>query len=166
MEIDRCHRGGDIRDRWFNHANTGCEHLRSLHRAVRSGQHWNLNGTAVTVGSLGGWTAIGAVQVAGGVDYDVALKNSVSGQYTVWSTDSNGNYLSNVIGAVAGNSLTLESLETTFDQDLNGVHGTIGVPKVAIQTDGSTTSRRHRLVTPTLLTSAVPDRRWNLAAQL
>ena len=49
-------------------------------------------------------------------------------QYTVWSTDSNGNYLSNVIGAGSGNSTALETLETTFNQDLNG-DGTIGVPQ-------------------------------------
>ena len=49
-----------------------------------------------------------------------------SGQYTVWSTDSNGNYLSNVIGASSGNSLALETLENTFQQDLNG-DGVIGI---------------------------------------
>ena len=45
---------------------------------------------------------------------------------TVWSTDSNGNYISNIIGVVPGNSTALESLETTFNQDLNG-DGVIGV---------------------------------------
>ena len=52
-------------------------------------------------------------------------------QYTVWSTDSNGNYLSNIIGVVSGTSTALESLETTFHQDLNG-DGTIGVPTAFI----------------------------------
>ena len=42
----------------------------------------------------------GAEQVSGG-GYDVALKDSSSGLYAVWSTDSSGNYLSNVIGGVA-----------------------------------------------------------------
>ena len=46
--------------------------------------------------------------------------------YTVWNTDSNGNYLSN-IGHVSGTSAALESLETSFHQDLNG-DGVIGVP--------------------------------------
>ena len=41
------------------------------------------------------------------------------------------------IGVVRGTSTTLESLETTFQQDLNG-DGTIGIPTVVIQTDGST----------------------------
>jgi Tryptophan-rich Synechocystis species C-terminal domain len=45
----------------------------------------------------------------------------------VWSVDSNGNYLSNLIGAVPGNSSALESFETIFNLDLNG-DSTIGVP--------------------------------------
>ena len=91
-----------------------------------TGPELMLNGAGVTPAVLGAWTPIGAVQVAGG-DYDIAFHNSSSGLYTVWSTDSNGNYLSNIIGAVAGNSSALESLETTFGQDLNG-DGHIGVP--------------------------------------
>ena len=79
---------------------------------------------AVTAGQFGSWTPIGAEQIAGG--YDVAWKNSGTGQYTVWSTDSNGNYIANITGAVSGNSTALESLETTFHQDLNG-DGTIGL---------------------------------------
>ena len=78
----------------------------------------------MTAGEFGGWTPIGAVQVAGG-GYDVAWKITGTGQYTVWSTDSNGNYLVEFIGAVSGNSTALESLETTFHQDLNG-DGVIG----------------------------------------
>jgi hypothetical protein len=45
----------------------------------------------------------------------------------VWSTDSNGNYTASITGAVSGNSTALESLETTFHQDLNG-DGAVGVP--------------------------------------
>ena len=92
------------------------------------------NGSPATVGEFGTWTPIGAVQVAGG--YDVTWKDSSSGLYTVWSTDSNGNYLVNLIPAVSGNSTSLETLETTFHQDLNG-DGTIGIPAKVIQTDGS-----------------------------
>ena len=92
-----------------------------------SGPSLKYGGAAVTVGEFGTWTPIGAVQVAGG-GYDVAWKNAATGQYTVWSTDSNGNYLSNIIGAVSGTSTALESLETTFNQDLNG-DGTIGIPQ-------------------------------------
>ncbi len=101
-----------------------------------SGPELQYKGVAVTVGEFGTTMPIGAVQVAGG-GYDVAWKDSVSGHYTAWSTDSNGNYLSNLIGTVSGTSTALEALETTFNQDLNG-DGQIGIPKVVIQTDGST----------------------------
>jgi hypothetical protein len=90
-----------------------------------SGPELQFGGAAVTPILLGTWTPIGAVQVSGG-GYDVALHNNSSGLYTVWSTDSNGNYVSNVIGAVAGNSSALEALEPTFNQDLNG-DGHIGI---------------------------------------
>ena len=59
-------------------------------------------------------------------------KNASTGQYSVWSTNSNGNYLSNLITHVAGNSIALESLENTFHQDLNG-DGTIGLVGTAIE---------------------------------
>jgi hypothetical protein len=101
-----------------------------------TGPELKYNGAAVTAGEFGTWTPIGAVQVTGG-GYDVAWHDTGSGLYTAWSVDSNGNYLSNLIGAVSGTSSVLESLETTFNQDLNG-DGTIGIPKVVVQTDGST----------------------------
>ena len=57
-------------------------------------------------------------ETAGG--YDVAWKNTGSGQYTVWSIDSNGNYKGNFTGgAVSGTSVALELLEPVFQQDLN-----------------------------------------------
>jgi serralysin len=40
--------------------------------------------------------------------------------YTVWSTDANGNYTGNLTEIVSGGSSALESLETVFHQDLNG----------------------------------------------
>jgi serralysin len=82
-------------------------------------------GSPVLAGQLGGWTPIGAEVVSGG--YEVAWKMAGADLYTVWSTDSNGNYLANVIAAVPGNSAALEGLEATFQQDLNG-DGVIGVP--------------------------------------
>jgi hypothetical protein len=51
-------------------------------------------GTVVTAGHLGSWVPIGAEQTATG--YDVALAIPGANEYTVWSTDSNGNYLSNL----------------------------------------------------------------------
>ena len=72
------------------------------------------------------------MQTASG--YDVAWKNTGTGQYTVWTTDSNGNYTGNLIGAVSGNSYALESFEPVFHQDLNG-DGVIGLNPRVIQTD-------------------------------
>ena len=74
---------------------------------------------------------IGAVQTASG--YDVAWELPGANEYTVWTTDSNGNYTLQYIGVVSGNSYALESLETIFDQDLNG-DGTIGLTTTVIQT--------------------------------
>ena len=87
------------------------------------------NGANVTAGEFGTWTPIGAVKTASG--YDVAWKNTGTGQYTVWSTDSNGNYKGNMTGgAVSGTSPALESLEPVFQQDLNrdGVIGLYAAP--------------------------------------
>ena len=87
-------------------------------------------------GQFGAWAPIGAEQTASG--YEVAWKLAGADQYTVWNTDSNGNYVSNSIGAVSGTSAALESLETSFHQDLNG-DGVIGVPvTTVIEAFGST----------------------------
>ena len=98
-----------------------------------SGPALQYNGANVTAGEFGGWTPIGAVQTASG--YDVAWKNTGTGQYTVWTTDSNGNYTGNLIGAVSGNSYALESLEPIFNQDLNGdgVVGLYAAPGTTLQ---------------------------------
>ena len=53
-------------------------------------------------------------------------------QYTVWNTDSNGNFVSDTLGVVSGTSYALESLETSFQQDLNG-DGTIGLTTTVIE---------------------------------
>jgi serralysin len=89
-------------------------------------------GAAVTVGQEVGWTPIGAVETAGG--YDVAWKNPTSGLYTVWTTDSNGNYISNSAN-VAGSDIALENFETVFNQDLNsdGVIGIYAPPGTTLQ---------------------------------
>jgi hypothetical protein len=102
---------------------------------TNTGPQLKYNGAAVTAGEFGGWTPIGAIQTASG--YDIAWKMAGADQYAIWSTDANGNYLSNLTPAVSGTGYTLESYETTFQQDLNG-DGTIGPTSVVIQTDGST----------------------------
>jgi serralysin len=82
-------------------------------------------GAPVTTGEFGAVTPIGAALTSTG--YEVAWQFTGTNYYTVWNTDSNGNDVSDTIGIVAGNSTTLESLETSFNQDLNG-DGAIGSP--------------------------------------
>jgi aryl-phospho-beta-D-glucosidase BglC (GH1 family)/20S proteasome alpha/beta subunit len=91
-------------------------------------------GVNVVASQSGGWAPIGAEQTASG--YEVAWKLAGADEYTVWTTDSNGNFISN-IGVVSGTSAALESLEPSFHQDLNG-DGVIGLVGTTIQTDGST----------------------------
>src|SRR3984893_9773427 len=97
-----------------------------------SGPELSYNGTPFVAGQFGGWTPIGVAQTASG--YEVAWKVTGADQYTVWNTDSSGNYTSNAIGVVSGSSVALESLEPSFQQDLNG-DGLIGV---LVEAKGST----------------------------
>src|ERR1700722_1886694 len=96
------------------------------------------NGAPVTVGEYGGWTPIAAQETSTG--YEVAWKVAGSDQYGVWDTDSSGNYVSAPIGDVSGTSATLESIEASFNYDLNG-DGFIGVPPppapTVIESNGS-----------------------------
>ena len=57
-------------------------------------------------GQYGAWTPIAAEKTATG--YEVAWKYGNADLYTVWSTDNNGNYVSNT-AAVSGTNTTLES---------------------------------------------------------
>ena len=100
-----------------------------------TGPTLKLSGSAFVAGQLGGWTPIGAEATAGG--YEVAWKNGSADQYAVWSTDSSGNYQSLIANNVAGTSQTLEALEPSFQQDLNG-DGTIGFPTTVIEAAGAT----------------------------
>ena len=61
-------------------------------------------GANVIAGNWGPWSPIGAVQTATG--YDIAWKTS-DGQYSVWATDSNGNYVSNLIVVAPATSAAL-----------------------------------------------------------
>ena len=76
-------------------------------------------GVTIPAGGFGSaWTPIGAEATASG--YEVVFKNGSLDQYTVWATDSNGNYLSSIVGTVSGTDNALVSLEPGFQQDLNG----------------------------------------------
>jgi aryl-phospho-beta-D-glucosidase BglC (GH1 family) len=94
-------------------------------------------GAAVVVGQFGTMTPIAAEQTATG--YEVAWKVTGADQYTVWSTNGSGNYVSTIVSSVPGSNPLLESLETTFHQDLNG-DGVIGLPAntKTIESFGST----------------------------
>src|SRR6201999_1719083 len=52
--------------------------------------------------------------------YDVAFANASTGLFNIWSTESNGDYITNLASGISGNSLALEGFETIFHQDLNG----------------------------------------------
>lgn len=90
-------------------------------------------GVAYIEGHHGAWVPIGAEQVSDG-GYDVAWKNS-AGLFSFWSTDSNGDYVSTLTADLPRYSLTVETFETTFHQDLNG-DGVIGIPNLSSQAAG------------------------------
>ncbi|RXG97733.1 M10 family metallopeptidase C-terminal domain-containing protein [Bradyrhizobium zhanjiangense] len=98
-------------------------------------------GNVVNTANYTTWSVIAAEQVSGG-GYDVVWKDSSDGHYSVWSTDSSGNFVTTLAAApeVLGTDPSLQALETTLQQDLNG-DGTIGVPvasPVTIEAFGST----------------------------
>jgi len=91
-------------------------------------------GTPVVPGRYGTWTPIAAEATATG--FDVAWKDSATGNFRVWATDGNANHTSTILDNVAATNTSLEALETTFKQDLNG-DGHIGLV-TAIDASGST----------------------------
>jgi serralysin len=62
-----------------------------------TGPELKFNGSPVYAGEFATFGPIGAIQVSGG--YDVAWKDGSGTEFTIWSTDSNGNYLSSLITA-------------------------------------------------------------------
>ncbi|MET4119733.1 serralysin [Bradyrhizobium sp. JR1.5] len=103
-----------------------------------TGRELVFSAAPVIVGMWPGWAPIGAEQTGSG--YDVAWKNASTGQYNIWTTDSDGNYTATPLSFVSGSNAALQSYESIFHQDLNG-DGTIGVGNVAtvtIESAGST----------------------------
>jgi hypothetical protein len=103
-----------------------------------AGPSLKYQGTDYIAGQFGLITLIGAEQTATG--YEVAWKLPGADEYSVWVTDSNGNYLSNTLTSVSGTSAALQSAEISFHQDLNG-DGTIGpaaAPPTVVESFGST----------------------------
>lgn len=82
-----------------------------------------LKNAGVAFAAGGPWSAIGTEQVGAG--YYVALHNSVTDLYTVWTTNSSGAHLTNIVSGVAGTSAQLINMESVFSQDLNS-NGHIG----------------------------------------
>ena len=95
-----------------------------------SGPQLKYQGAAVVVGQFGAWTPIGGEVTSSG--YEIAWKIAGTDQYIVWNTDTSGNYVSDT-GVASGTSSTLESIETSFHQDLNG-DGMIGPPTTTVAT--------------------------------
>ena len=93
-----------------------------------SGPAITLGGVDISAGQFGTWTPIGAEQTSTG--YELAWHNTATNQYSIWTLDSNGNYITNN-GALSGTSLIVETAETSFHQDLNG-DGVIGVPTTTL----------------------------------
>ena len=100
-----------------------------------TGPSLKYGGADVDAGQFGiGWTPIGTEQTATG--YEVAWRND-AGQYSVWNTDSNGNFVSTT-AAMSPSNPALESSETGFLQDLNG-NGLIGGKAIVNGTSGNDT---------------------------
>ena len=145
--------------------------------AVLSGSNYYLNnistgtgptlkfgGSVVNAPDYGTWSVVAAEQVSGG-GYDVVWKNSANAHYSVWSTDSTGNFQTTLAAApeVLGSDASLKALEPTLHQDLNG-DGTIGAAPPASAGSGTSgdgfafnfTEGRNSLTTSSELPDAMP----------
>jgi len=100
-----------------------------------TGPELKYGGATVVAGQFGAWwVPLGVEATSSG--YDVAWKSTATGLYTVWSTDSNGNFTSNLLSNVSGTSVALESMENTLHQDLNG-DGIIDTPATVVEATGN-----------------------------
>lgn len=69
---------------------------RGWARTIFSSPELKVKGAAVTAGQLGSnWVIAGAEAVSSG--YDVAWKNTTTGLYNIWSTDTNGNHITDLV---------------------------------------------------------------------
>jgi 2',3'-cyclic-nucleotide 2'-phosphodiesterase (5'-nucleotidase family)/DNA-binding beta-propeller fold protein YncE len=106
-----------------------------LREADGKGPALKYQAAAVTEGQFGAWTPIATEITA--IGYQVAWRNGTADEYAVWTTDSDGRYVSHAIGGVSHGDLALQTLETSFQQDLNG-DGRVGVLTRTIEAAGST----------------------------
>ena len=87
-----------------------------------SGPTLKYGGSIVSKGQFGNVAPIAVEQTANG--YQIVWKVDGADQFNTWNLDGNGNHQS-YTAAVSGSSTALKSLETSFQQDLNG-DGVIG----------------------------------------
>jgi serralysin len=100
-----------------------------------SGPSLKFSGQDVVSGQFGDWTPIAVEQTASG--YEIAWKSLGSNLYSLWNSDTNGNYIASIGGVVSGNDPTLLSAESFFQQDLNR-DGQVGAAMTLIETNGNT----------------------------
>src|SRR5262249_35984165 len=79
-----------------------------LYDSGGSGPSLKYAGADYVAGQFGDWAPIGAEQTTSG--YEVAWKVTGADQYTAWTTDSSGNYITSIIGTVSGTDYALQSL--------------------------------------------------------
>ncbi|WP_316235511.1 NF038122 family metalloprotease, partial [Bradyrhizobium sp. SZCCHNR1022] len=75
-----------------------------------TGPELKYGGSPIVAGNVGGWVPIGVEAIAGG--YELAWKLQGQDQYSVWTTDTNGNFNGGLIGRATGNDPGLEALES------------------------------------------------------
>ncbi len=117
-----------------------------LNSSSGSGPSLKYQGVDFVDGTDGTWAPIAAEKTTTG--YQVVWKEASTGLYTAWNTDNNGNYVSHVSsltgstsdGTVSGRSSGFKSLETSFQQDLNG-DGQIGTSGATALTQVSSTDQ-------------------------
>ncbi|MBR0903924.1 Ig-like domain-containing protein [Bradyrhizobium liaoningense] len=102
--------------------------------ATGTGPTLKSGGVAVVPGQFGVWTPIAVEQTSTG--YDVAWKIPATGELCVWTTDSNGNYVSNLLNKVSPTDPALKAVETIFYQELNG-DGVINTSSTILKISGN-----------------------------
>ena len=106
-----------------------------LRDAGGAGPYVKFQGAPAVDGQFGAWKALGTEQTASG--YQVAWKNGGANEYLVWNLDSGGNYVGNATAVVAGSDTSLQTIESAFQQDLNG-DGRVGLATTTIEVFGAT----------------------------
>src|SRR5262249_17513273 len=95
----------EIEAKGSTHLTEGEKHL-FIYDSGGSGPSLKYAGADVVAGQCGAWAPIGAEQTTSG--YEVAWKVTGADQYTVWNTDSSGNYITSIIGTVSGTDYALQ----------------------------------------------------------